>query len=155
MRCRERESLQGYGPPGESGYVPLLIYIVGFLVFFRWQIFSSFDLVFGERGDARLVSFIHEHVYRWLYVRSGLLSPPFFFDQANTLGYTDAFLLDQVIYAPLRFVGTEPLLALSLIAVILSLIAFFLFICSCGGWSYRLRWRRCQLSFSRFPTTCS
>ena len=96
---------------------PLTLYIVGFLVFFRWQIFSDFDLVFGDAGDARFVTFLHEHIYRWLYVRSGFLSPPFFFNQTRTLGYSDAFLLDQIIYAPLRLLGAEPLLAISLIAM--------------------------------------
>jgi hypothetical protein len=104
--------------------VPLSLYIVGTVVFFRWQIFSNFDLVFGDCGDTCLASFIHEHVYRWLHVRSGLLSPPFFFDQTKTLGYSDAYLLDQVIYAPLRLLGAEPLLALSLIGVVLSALSF-------------------------------
>ena len=125
---RERESLPG-GQRRRHALLavgfPLSLYLVGFLVFFREQIGSGFDLVFGERGDARLASFIHEHMYRWLYIRSGLLSPPFFHDQTETLGYTDAFLFDQVIYAPLRLLGAEPLLALSLIALISSSIAFF------------------------------
>src|SRR5271166_42009 len=99
---------------------PLTLYIAGFLVFFRWQLFSNFDLVFGDAGDTRLAAFLHEHIYRWLYVRSGFLSPPFFFNQTGTLGYSDAFLLDQILYAPLRLLGTEPLLAISLIAAILS-----------------------------------
>ena len=103
---------------------PLTLYIAGFLVFFRWQIFSDFDLVFGDRGDARFVTFIHEHVYRWLHGGAALLSPPFFFNQTKTLGYSDAFLLDQLIYAPLRLFGAEPLLAVSLIAMVLSSIAF-------------------------------
>ena len=103
---------------------PLTLYIAGFLVFFRWQIFSNFDLVFGDRGDARFVTFIHEHVYRWLHGGVALLSPPFFFNQTKTLGYSDAFLLDQLIYAPLRLLGAEPLLALSLTAVLLSPIAY-------------------------------
>jgi len=103
---------------------PLTLYIAGFLVFFRWQIFSDFDLVFGDRGDARFVAFIHEHVYRWLHGGTALLSPPFFFNQTRTLGYSDAFLLDQLIYAPLRLFGAEPMLAVSLIAVVLSSIAF-------------------------------
>ena len=103
---------------------PLTLYIAGFLVFFRWQIFSDFDLVFGDRGDARFVAFIHEHVYRWLHGGAALLSPPFFFNQTKTLGYSDAFLLDQLIYAPLRLFGAEPLLAVSLIAMVLSSIAF-------------------------------
>ncbi len=105
-------------------FFPLTLYVAGFLVFFRWQIFSDFDLVFGDRGDARFVAFIHEHVYRWLHGGTALLSPPFFFNQTKTLGYSDAFLLDQFIYAPLRLFGAEPMLAVSLIAVILSSIAF-------------------------------
>jgi hypothetical protein len=104
--------------------LPLALYIAGFFVFFRWQIFSDFDLVFGDRGDARFVAFIHEHVYRWLHGGTALLSPPFFFNQTKTLGYSDAFLLDQLIYAPLRLFGAEPLLAVSLIAVVLSPLAF-------------------------------
>src|SRR5208283_2688152 len=58
---------------------PLTLYVAGFLVFFRGQIFSDFDLVFGDRGDARFVVFIHEHVYGWLHGGTALLSPPFFF----------------------------------------------------------------------------
>jgi hypothetical protein len=103
----DRERLQGaphrrYGLSVEGTFIPLLIYIIGALVFFRQQVVSGFDLGFGGRGDARMAAFIHEHVYRWLHVRAGLLSPPFFFDQTGTLGYTDAFLLNQLFYAPLR-----------------------------------------------------
>jgi len=65
---------------------PVGVYVAGFLVFFRWQIFSNFDLVFGDRGDARFITFIHEHVYRWLQHDAALLSPPFFFNQTKTLG---------------------------------------------------------------------
>ena len=134
-----RESRQAATPPAQASpgktsertapwigsiLFPLALYIAGFLVFFRWQIFSDFDLVFGDRGDARFVTFIHEHVYRWLHGGAALLSPPFFFNQTKTLGYSDAFILDQLIYAPLRLLGAEPLLAVSLIAILLSSIAF-------------------------------
>jgi hypothetical protein len=50
-----------------NAVIPLTLYFAGFFVFFRWQIFSAFDLVFGDRGDARFVTFIHEHIYRWLH----------------------------------------------------------------------------------------
>jgi len=103
---------------------PVSLYFAGFLVFFRWQLLSKFDLVFGDRGDARFVAFLHEHIYRWFHGEGAFLSPPFFFDQTDTLGWSDAFLLDQIIYAPLRLLGAEPLLALSLIAVITSAAAF-------------------------------
>jgi hypothetical protein len=103
---------------------PIALYILGALIFFRWQIMSKFDLVFGGGADVRFVVFIHEHVYRWLNGRADFLSPPFFFNQTNTLGYSDAFILDQLIYAPLRVLGAEPLLVLSLIAIVLSAIAY-------------------------------
>jgi hypothetical protein len=47
---------------------PTALYVVGALVFFRWQIFSNFDLVFGELPDTNDVAFLHEHIYRWLWV---------------------------------------------------------------------------------------
>jgi hypothetical protein len=107
-----------------SLFLPFALYVVGALVFFRQQIFSGFDLSFGDRGDNRLIIFIHEHVYRSLHADSLLLSPPFFFNQPNTLGYTDALLLDQAIYVPLRLLGADPLVALSLTILVLSALAF-------------------------------
>jgi len=104
--------------------VPIALYIFGALVFFRWQIISKFDLVFGGGADTRFVAFIHEHVYRSLNGRADFLSPPFFFNQTKTLGYSDAFILDQLMYVPLRVLGVEPFLALSLLAMVLSAISY-------------------------------
>jgi len=104
--------------------LPAALYLLGAAVFFRSQIFSNFDLVFGNRGDARFVVFIHEHIYRWLTGHDGLLTPPFFFNETETLGYSEVFLLDQIVYAPLRLLGAEPLLATSLVVVILAPFAF-------------------------------
>jgi hypothetical protein len=120
--CREG---QGQRRALQNAAIALSVYVAGLLLFFRAQFVSDLDLVFGDRGDARLVSFLHEHVYRWLAGHAVLLSPPFFFDQTRTLGYTDAFLVNQAIYAPLRLLGIEPLLALSLIAVLTSPVAYF------------------------------
>lgn len=104
--------------------LPVALYLAGAFVFFRSQILSKFDLVFGDRGDARLIAFLHEHVYQWLSFRSTLLSPPFFYDVPQTLGYSEAFLLNQVVYAPLRLLGADPYLALSLVIVALSVASF-------------------------------
>jgi hypothetical protein len=103
---------------------PIILYALGFFVFFRDQIFSNFDLVFGDRGDARFVVFIHEHVFQSIFGRSDILSPPFFFDQENTLGYSEAFLLDQIIYAPSRLLGADQFLATTLVPIFLSLVSF-------------------------------
>ena len=63
--------------------LPIVLYLIGAVVFFRWQILSTFDLISGS-DETLLVAFIHEHVYRSLLIHSGLLSPPFFFNQPNT-----------------------------------------------------------------------
>ena len=84
-------------------------FALGFLIFFRAQIFSGFDLLFGDRGDTRLVVFIHEHVFQAFIGRSAFLSPPFFYDVTKTLGFSDAYLLDQIIYTPLRGLGLIPI----------------------------------------------
>jgi hypothetical protein len=83
------------------------LYVAGACVFFRQQIFSGFDLYFGDRGDSRMILFVHEHVYRAL-LGSPFLSPPEFYNLKNTLGGSDAFLLNQVVYAPLRLLGADP-----------------------------------------------
>ena len=103
---------------------PVCLYGLGAFVFFRGQILSNFDQAFGDRGDARFVVFLHEHVYRCLLGHGEFLSPPFFFDQAKTLGYSEVFLLDQFLYTPLRLLGVEPLLALSWVVILLSPIGF-------------------------------
>ncbi len=103
---------------------PISLYVVGAVVFFRWQIFSNFDLVFGELADTNDVAFLHEHIYRWLWGRADFLSPPFFFNVTETLGYSDAFLLDEIVYVPLRLLGAEPLLAITLTAIVLSAVGY-------------------------------
>ena len=102
-------------------------FAIGFIIFFRAQILSRFDLIFGDRGDTRFVVFIHEHVYRAMLGRSDFLSPPFFYDLTNTLSFSDAFLLNQSIYAPMRELGADPYLALLLTIMILSIVGFGFF----------------------------
>jgi hypothetical protein len=54
-----------------------------------------------------------------------MLSPPFCYLQKHALGYTDAFLLDAMPYSALRVIGLDPLLAMQLLAIPLSLCCFF------------------------------
>jgi len=111
-----------------------VLYVVGACVFFRQQIFSGFDFYFGDRGDPRLILFVHEHVYRVLLGEASFLSPPEFYDLKNTLGGSDAFVLNQLVYAPLRLLGADPYLALVLGMLLLSALGF---IAMCG---FLTRW---------------
>ena len=107
-----------------GGYVfliPAAAYLVGGAVFFRWQLFSQFDLLSGNSGDTVIfILAIHEHLFQVLHGRSTLLSPPFLYDTPGTLGYSDAFILNEALYAPLRLLGAEPFLALELVPMLLS-----------------------------------
>jgi hypothetical protein len=114
-----------------AGYAIIVgIFAFGFSIFFRVQFLSGFDLLFGDRGDTRFVAFIHEHVFQAILGRSDFLSPPFFYDVTKTLGYSDAFLLNQLIYAPSRWLGADPYLALLLTIMMLSI--------ACYGFLYAL-----------------
>ena len=99
-------------------------FVLGFAFFFRAQLLSKFDLLFGDRGDARFVLFVHEHVFRALLGRSDFLSPPYFYDVTRTLGFSDALLLNQIIYAPIRGLGADPYLALLLTIMTLSIASY-------------------------------
>src|SRR6516225_6376142 len=99
-------------------------FALGFVIFFRAQIFSRFDLLFGDRGDTRFVLFIHEHLFQAMRGRSDFVSPPFFYNVRGTLGFSDAFLLNELIYAPLRVLGADPYLALLFTIMVLASILF-------------------------------
>jgi hypothetical protein len=62
---------------------PFALYLIGFAVFFRYQLYSNFDLQFGHRADDLFIIFIHEHVFQWILGQNNFLSPPYYFDQSN------------------------------------------------------------------------
>jgi hypothetical protein len=99
-------------------------FVLGFAFFFRAQLLSKFDLLFGDRGDARHMAFVHEHVFLALLGRSDFLSPPYFYDVTRTLGFSNALLLNQIIYAPLRTLVADPFLALLLLIMMLSVVSY-------------------------------
>ncbi|HLY55152.1 MAG TPA: hypothetical protein VKS60_06325 [Stellaceae bacterium] len=105
---------------------PAAIGLGGLVLFYREFLFSGFDLVAGERGDARFITFIHENAYQSLIGRSTFLSPPMYFPAQGTLSYSDAFLLDALVYVPARWLGADPFLAGEITYAALSLIGFAL-----------------------------
>ena len=57
--------------------VGLAAWAAGALIAFRFVILSSFDLVFGDRGDGRLNVYFHEHLFNAFRGRARFLSPAF------------------------------------------------------------------------------
>lgn len=99
--------------------IDLIILSVFCLIPFRgtWN-----NLFIGEPFDTRLMIVVHEH---WSWVFRGLRDfndLKIFYPFENTLGYTDAFLLDGVIHSILRAVGFSMLNAWNLTNIIILII---------------------------------
>jgi hypothetical protein len=107
--------------------IALLVFAVAYAQFFGSALSSGLRLLAGDAGDASLIAFLHEHVFRSMLGQASLLNPQFFFPTRGVLGYTDAFLLNQIFYAPFRLAGIESLLAVQLTFMLLALVgsAFF------------------------------
>jgi len=92
--------------------ISVSIFIALFIEFYWTTLRTKFRLMAGDEGDAIVIATLHEHVYQSLLGRASLLNPPFYFPTKGVLGFTDAFLLNQIFYAPLRALGVEQLLAI-------------------------------------------
>jgi hypothetical protein len=101
--------------------VSALTFSALFTQFFWTTLRTRFRLLSGDNGDGSLIAFLHEHVYRAILGQVSLRDPPFFFPQKGVLGYTDAFLLNQIFYAPMRALGVEQFVAAQLTYMALSL----------------------------------
>ncbi|HZP18874.1 MAG TPA: hypothetical protein VFB16_01580 [Bauldia sp.] len=132
-----------------------LVFVAGFLLFFHYQVFSGFAWNYGDAIDARLVTFLMESVYQ-AFLRGGdPLSPPFFHDWPGTLGYTDAFLLFQIPYAPARLLGADPLLATQIAPMALPPSAMWPPARFSAASAFRCCFRPWPPASSPSPTTCS
>jgi len=111
-------------------------------LFFRQIVFSHFDLLLGDVGDARFIGVILEHWWQVLQGVAQWLSPTFFFPVQGVLGYSDALFLNVFPYVVLRFLGVEPFTSYQI--VLFTLVA--------AGWiGTILFFRRC-LKLSILPT---
>jgi len=111
---------------GEFGW-PSAVFLLAGAVFFRTFLRSGFDVVMGENVDARFDIFIREHFLQVLSGAAQLTSPPMFFPFKDTLGYSDAYLLDALIYVPARLLGADPFLSFQLTRIGLVLVGFVSF----------------------------
>ena len=126
--------------------VEMIIYaVMGLLfggIFFRQIVFSHFDLLVGDVGDARFIGVILEHWWQVLQGIAQWLSPTFFFPVQGVLGYGDAGFLNALPYCVLRFMGIEPFTSYQIV----------LFVLVAVGWIGSILFFRCCLKLSMFPT---
>jgi hypothetical protein len=94
------------------------------IVFHRYTVLSGFDLVQADPGDSRFIAFILEH---WFKVFSGIdnwRSPPMFFPQSGTLGYSDALFGMAIPYSVFRAFGAGMFVSLNITLVLLSFLSY-------------------------------
>lgn len=99
-------------------------WLVGMLTMYREAITSGFGTLHGGDLDQRLLIYLSEH---WFLVATGDASwrdPSMFFPVTDDLGYSDALLLFQVTYAPLRLLGVDPFISFEVTLMVLTTIGF-------------------------------
>jgi len=130
----------------------VVAWCIGALISFRFVIASSFDLMFGDRRNGRLIIYLHEHLFRALAGRADFLSPPFFYPQKYVLGFSDAFLLDTPPYAALRLIGFDPFLSFQIWAMVLSFLCFLASLVICMRYlRLRVTLAICAAALITFP----
>jgi hypothetical protein len=112
--ARERRAQNGWLNDLTLRAISVSIFIALFVEFYWTTLRTKFRILAGDEADAIVVATLHEHVYQSLLGRASFLNPPFFFPTQGVLGFTDAFLLNQIFYAPLRALGVEQLLAVQI-----------------------------------------
>lgn len=93
-------------------------------LFFRYQIANGFTRLFSDRFDGMIAIAILEHWYNVLRGLSRWSQTEFFYPIPNTIGYTDAYFVNGMIYSGFRAVGLDPFLAGEISNVTLRTVGF-------------------------------
>jgi hypothetical protein len=105
----------------------VVIWAAGATAFFHHFIFSGGNWINSDDGDGRFLVFSHEHLFQAIRGTERFLSPPMMFPKTHILGYSDALLLNTLVYVPLRWLGLDPYLSTELTYIALSLLGFAAF----------------------------
>src|SRR4051794_2654500 len=109
----------------EAMAVGVPVWVLGFLLLFRGWVFDGGDGIWGDQGDARALIAWLEHWHRWFIgAEADWRSPPFFFPERNTLGFSDAYFLYAIPYSVLRALQIDPFAAFMVVMALLSVIGF-------------------------------
>ena len=91
-------------------HAPLLLlgWAATLLLAFHPMLFSGFERIPGDLGDARFINYLLEHNWRWLLrepLHRDLWCPPFFYPVTNTAAYSDLLLSAAPFYGCWRALG--------------------------------------------------
>ncbi len=80
-------------------------------IFLHRQITSGFALLYGDHYDGFIEAAILQHWTNWLHGTQPWNITGYFYPFPDTLGYNDGYFLLGLIYALVRGLGADPLLA--------------------------------------------
>lgn len=102
---------------------PIIIGLIGTLLYHRYSILTGLDRVQADTGDSRFIAFLLEHWNNALHGRAAWNSPPIFWPERNTLAYSDLLVGMGVPHAALR-TGLGVFQSMNLQLILLSLATF-------------------------------
>jgi hypothetical protein len=105
------------------------VWLVGASFFFRTAWSSGFRKGIGDSHDSVQLTYLQEHWYQVLLGHASWRNPGIFYPLKGVLGWSDALVLFEVFYAPLRFLGADMFLAAQLTIILFSLVGFASFVC--------------------------
>jgi hypothetical protein len=103
-------------------------WLIGALWFFRGQWESGFQRLNGYGGDNAFIIYILENWFRALHGQASWANPAIFYPYKGLLGWSDGLVLFEVLYAPLRWLGLDELLAAEFMIIGSSLLGFLTFV---------------------------
>ena len=94
-----------------AGFLCVCAFLAGAYTL-RAPLFSGGQLGVIDAVDGRMMQACWEHIYLCLQGEASFLSPPWFSPAKHTLGYTDTFFLNGLLYSVFRYFDVVPLQAM-------------------------------------------
>ena len=105
------------------------VWLVGASFFFRAVWSSGFRTGIGDSHDSVQLTYLQEHWYQVFLGHASWRDPGMFYPLKGVLGWSDALVLFEVFYTPLRLLGADMFLAAQLTVILFSLVGFASFVC--------------------------
>lgn len=109
--------------------IPCAFLFFGLFLFIHPMLFNS-DMMPGDLGDARFISYVLEHGNLWfhrVWPHLEFWSAPQYFPAKDSLAQSDVLLGGMMLYIPIRFFVSNPLDALQVYFALINILNFVVF----------------------------
>ena len=110
--------------PSIDGLLFVAFAALSLAIFFRFDLLTGFQYVFGDIFDGNIEVSILEHWYSVFRGHAHWSQTFAFYPAKGTLGYNDGYFVFGVIYAAARSVGADPFIASEIVNAVVKLAGF-------------------------------